>query len=406
VTRTIEEIQDALDAIVDPNPEADAPDLTDEQQSDVEALLAEMEQATARKERIDALTAKVRDGRKVATPALHVKSGPKVKDSIDAAFTAYLRTGQVNADLSELRAAQSEGTATEGGYLVPDSFRQKLVDRKKAFGGLANVVETITTGDGRSLEWPTIDDTANVGEIVSEGGTFSGGADLVFGTANLGAYAYMSGGASGTPLRLSKELVQDAAFDVEGLVANKLGERLGRIQATHLCNGTGVSQPKGITRGLTGSGMYSGASDALVYADFLTAIHAVDPAYRDGGNCRWAFNDTFLKAVRGVLDTNGRPILLDSQASIAGERGGATLLGYPVTIDNSFTSPTATSATVNFGVFGDLTEGYVRREVRGIELLVNPYARMQYRQIEYSAWSRMDATQQNTNAYVALTGTA
>jgi HK97 family phage major capsid protein len=54
-------------------------------------------------------------------------------------------------------------------------------------------------------------------------------------------------------------------------------------------------------------------------------------------------------------------------------------------------------------VFGDLSEGYVIRRVRQIELLVNPYSRMQFRQIEYSCWLRMDAVQQNTAAYSALT---
>jgi len=82
-----------------------------------------------------------------------------------------------------------------------------------------------------------------------------------------------------------------------------------------------------------------------------------------------------------------------------------TLLGYPVTIDQGFSNPAATSTTTNFGVFGDLMAGYVVRNVRQVELLVNPYSRMQQRQIEYSSWFRFDALQQDTNAYTALTGT-
>jgi hypothetical protein len=45
----------------------------------------------------------------------------------------------------------------------------------------------------------------------------------------------------------------------------------------------------------------------------------------------------------------------------------------------------------------------VRRAVRDIEILVNPYSRMNYREIEYTAWARMDGTQQNTSAYTAIT---
>lgn len=399
MSRTIEEIQDALAAIVDAA-EAEERDLTDEEIAEIEAGEAELATARERREKSIAARQRIEDGRKKATPAL--RTSPKTEDTIEAAFTAYLRTGQANADITELRNAQSEGTASEGGYLVPEGFRQKLVDRMKAFGGLANVVEEITTDTGNNLPWPTLDDTANMGEVVEEGGTFSGGADLVFGEASLGAYSYMAGGAGGSPLRISRELVQDAAFDIVSLVTAKLGQRMARIQAPHLVTGTGVKQPLGITRGLTG--IQTAANNALTYRDLLGYVHAVDPAYRASGRCRWAFNDASLQVIRGILDGSNRPILKGFGEGVDGDPGGTTLLGYPVTIDQAFPNFTNNSPTVNWGVFGDLAEGYVIRRVRAVELLVNPYERMANRQITYSAWARLDATQQNTAAYVALTG--
>lgn len=398
---TIEEIQDALTAILDG---AEGRDLTDEEVAQFETLEGNLATAQAQRERTEALRARNAERAKPVTPALHVDR-PK-DDTLDAAFTAYLRTGRENADIQELRAAQSEGVPSEGGFLVPPGFRTRLIEKMKAFGGLAGQTDEITTETGNTLAWPTMDDTANVGEVVDEGGTFSGGADLVFGEDELSAYSYMAGGAGGLPLRLSRELVQDSAFDVVGRVSGALGTRMARIQAQHLVTGNGVKQPKGIVHGRTGVGMYSGASDALVYADFLNVVHSLDPAYREGGQCRWAFNDTFLEAVEGLLDLNGRPLLKTASDGIDGAPSGRTLLGYPVTIDQGFANPSATSATVNFGVFGDLREGYIIRRVRQIELLVNPYSRMANRQIEYSAWARMDALPQNTAAYVVLTGTA
>ncbi len=71
---------------------------------------------------------------------------------------------------------------------MPDGFRKKLVDRMKAFGGLANVVETVTTSTATRCRGRPSTTPRNSGEIVAEGGTFSSGADLVFGTASLGAY--------------------------------------------------------------------------------------------------------------------------------------------------------------------------------------------------------------------------
>jgi HK97 family phage major capsid protein len=313
-------------------------------------------------------------------------------------FRAYLRTGRVNADLTPVNA-QGTSSGPGGGFLVPETFRERLVDRRKAFGGLANVVDTITTTTGENILWPTIDDTANTGEVVDEGGTFTGGADLLFGEANLGAYQYMAGGAGGTPLRLSTRLVSDSAIDIEGLVADKLGMRVARIQAPHWVSGTGVKQPQGIITGKTPVG--SAANTAVTYADLLGWIHSVDPEYRD--SARWAFNDTSLQFLRGIVDSAGRPIIKGSTEGAATGAGGEVLLGYPVTIDQGFSNLNKASGTTVWGVFGDLQEAYVIRQVQDVAVLVNPYARQEYGQIQYSALAWADAVQQNTAAYSTLT---
>jgi HK97 family phage major capsid protein len=224
---TIEEIQARLRAIVDA---ADGRDLTDEEHGEIEGLEADLAAARERRERTLAARKRIEDGEKVVTAAL-VTGAPvqEADNGLDKAFTAYLRTGKENADIQELRAAQSEGTPSEGGFLVPDGFRQKIVERMVEFGGLAEVVDSITTDTGNTLTWLTEDDdTANRAEQVSEGGTMAAGADLAFGKASLGAYSYMAGGTGGLPLRLSRELVQDSAFDIVGRISRKLGERSAR----------------------------------------------------------------------------------------------------------------------------------------------------------------------------------
>jgi HK97 family phage major capsid protein len=395
--RTIEEIQAAMTAVIDG---AAGRSLTDAEVASYETLEAEL--ASTRK--TEEITRRNAAYNTTVIPAgLPRSGGARPVDTIDKAFDHYLRTGKENADLTALLVtnAQSEGSPTEGGYLVPDGFRTKLVDRMKAFGGIGGVVEEITTQTGAPLPWVTVDDTSNVGEIVAEGGTFAGGADLVFGTASLGAYSYMAGGGSATPLRISLELLQDSSIDVQALVSEKLGTRIARIQATHLVRGSGSGEPQGIVDGLTP--VQPAANTGWTYADLLTFIHSVDPAYRENG--RWAFNDQTLRAIRALVDGNNRPLLQPSaDGRASGSPGGETLLGYPVTIDQAFVDLDVDDSTDLCGVFGDLREGYVVRRVRSVEILVNPYTRMANRQIEFTAWARMDAVQQNTNAYVALSG--
>lgn len=389
---TIDEIIEALQVIRDAANDRDLTDEEAERFAQLEADLAVKNRTVQIRSKIDAYMTPVPGS------VIHVAT-PKEDDTLGRAFDHYLRTGKENADLVELRA-QGEAAGSDGGYLVPDGFRNKLIERMKAFGGIANVVETITTATGNPLPWPTVDDTANVGEIVAEGGTFSSGADLVFGNANLGAYKYMAGGGGSLPLRISVELLQDAAFDVQGLVTRKLGERIARIQSTHLISGTGVYQPKGIVHGL--SGFQMAANTAITYDDLVNITHAVDPAYRE--SARWAMNDTTLGVIQKIKDSHGDPIWRPSTADMGTGLGESTLMGYPVTIDQGFATYVPNSATVNWGVFGNLPEGYVVRRVRDVALLVNPWTRQANGQVEFAAWARMDATQQNTNAYTAITG--
>jgi HK97 family phage major capsid protein len=385
---TVEDILAALQAILD---EAGAEPLTDDQVERYETLEGQLK-STQRNEEIQKRHAAYKT---VVTPAVHVGTAKK-DETLERAFDHYLRTGKENQDIVELRA-QSVGTDSAGGFLVPDTMRDKLTERLKAFGGLASAVETITTTAGEPLRWPTLDDTANSGVIASEGtAPGSGGADLVFGEKVLGAFKYVAPGASQLPLRLSVELLQDANYDVQGLVTRKLGERIARKQAVDWVSGAGTTLPFGITTGTSGTAF---TSVGITYAELVAAVHEVDPEYRM--NAKWSFNDATLAKIESIVDTTGRPILNDSTQGVSVGPQNKTLLGYPVVIDQAF--PTYTDGGTNkWGVFGDLAAGYVIRRVRDLQLIVNPYARANEGQVEYTLWARADGVPQDTNAYRVL----
>lgn len=344
-------------------------------------------------------------GNAIGMPTL-LPPQPKGDDARTAAFEAYIRTGQVNTDLIEgATFAQGEGSPTAGGYLVPDGFRPKLVDRKVHFGGFLSSVERFTTADGVSLPWPTVDDTANVGEIVAEHATIASGDDLVFGTGNsLGAYMFMSGGASNTPLRVSRQLLQDSSIDIQALVFDKLEQRIERLKASLAVRGTGSGQPLGVDY-TTSIQVELASGNAVTYAKLNSLIHTVDPDYRAGAS--WHFNDTTLGVIEAVLDTNGRPLIKDSTASMGSAASGPTLLGYPIVIDSAWpdiANNTDDAALSGWGAFGNMRESYVWRDVAGLEIIADPYARKGYAEIEYIAFSRADGTIQNRYAYGVISG--
>lgn len=396
-TRTIEDILAELQAIID---SADGRSLTDDECTQYEAL--ETELATAQRD--SAIRARQQAYQAPAASAIGGIVAPaKTDNGLEDAFENYLRTGKPNADISDLQVtnAQSAGTGSEGGYTVPTGFRSKLVERMKEYGGIATVAEEVVTATGVPLPWPTIDDTSNTGEVVTEGGTHSSGADLVFGNKALSAYEYQTGGSGSTPLRISWTLLQDSAFDLPSLIARKLGERLARAQSAHLATGNGAGQPLGLVHGLTG---IEPADDTagLKYNDLLTFIHSVDRAYRRNGV--WVFNDSSLKTIAQIKDANGDPLWRSMTATIGDSPYDGALLGFPYIVDQGLPDIDIDNNAVNWGAFGDIREGYVIRRVRDVQLVVNPWSRAANRQTEFTAWARMDATQQNTNAYVALCG--
>lgn len=386
----IEQIMAKMSAIV-ARSDAEKRSLTDDEVVEYEGLEADL--AKARKD-VEVRSRHTAYTTPVTTPVVQTgdKSGD---DTLERAFDHYLRTGQRNSDLVELRA---QGTASDaaGGYLVPDGFRTRLIERMRSIGGMANHAETIVTESGSPLTWPTVDDNVS-GEIVAEHATGTEGADIVFGTGSLGAYKYMSLGANDLPLRVSVELLQDAAFDVTGLLTRIMGKRIARAQAADFATGDGTGEPLGILVGTPDVVLASG--DEITYAKLLDVVHSIDPDYREGA--KWVFNDTTLKSVRLMEDGNQRPLWLPSTGGIGDSLPGGTLLGYPVVIDSSFPN---VGDNVNFAAFGDIEEAYVIRRVRDVTLVVDPYGRAANGEVQFTAWARADGTIQNPNAYAILAG--
>lgn len=388
---SIEEILAALAAIIE---QAGAEPLTDEQAREYEELETKLRSAQR-----DAQIRARQTAYQTPVPGRPVTAtAPAGDDPLTRAFERWVRSG--GKDEVELRA-QSEAVPSEGGYLVPTSYRDKLVEAMSAFGGLADVVEVVSTSTGDNLEWPTVSD-AGTAAITAEGAQMVTGADLVFGSANLGAYKYSTVGANSEPLRISVELLQDSRIDVKALVTRKFAERIQRKQAAHWATGSGVSEPLGILTTtadvelVTANTMYDAANG---YAKLLEIEDALDSSYL--ANARWVMNRTVWSQIRRIVDTAGRPLVLENAQSGIGGKVERTLLGYPVVIDEGFPSP---ADDVNFLVFGDVREGYVIRRVADTTMLVDPYSRGKYGQVEMTGWARADGTIQNRASFVVLKG--
>ncbi len=387
---TVDEILEALQAIIEgaKTENGEERPLTDEEAERYEELEGKLNMARRSAEIRSRQAAYV-----APRPGLLVNAAP-AEDPEMRALEDWVRNGGRGWPNAEYRA-QSVGTNTAGGYLVPAGFRAKMIERMKMYGGIAEAVETITTSEGNSLSYPTLDDTANVGEIVAEGGTFAAGADLVFGTRTLTAYKYMAGGAGNLPLKVSWELLQDSAYPVLDNLARILGTRIARVQAVHWATGTGTGQPQGIVTPIATSGTIA----TLDYAALLATVQFLDAAYWQGA--RWLMNQATWATIQGLVDTTGRPLINPGDAGIGGQIGGQTLLGFPVVIDQAMPSK---AVGAKFLAFGDLSEAYVIRRVKDVTLVTLNELYAANGQTGFMAWARADGAVQNPNAIVVRTG--
>jgi HK97 family phage major capsid protein len=297
------------------------------------------------------------------------------------AFLAYLRHGPRHmtpeqiALLGEQRAL-GVGSGAAGGYTVPAGFRAIITETMKSFGGIRRLAEVISTTSGQPMPWPTNDDTGNVGELLAEN-TQLNEQDVTFGQKSLGAYPFNS-----KIVRVSVYLLQDSGIDIEGFLGRKLGQRIGRAQATYWATGTGTNQPQGAVTGATqGKVGAAGQTTSVTYDDLVDLVYSVDSAYRDGA--AFVMHDTTIAKVRKLKDSTGQPLWQPSV--MAGQPD--TLLGFPVVSDAAIPQMAANAKSI---LFGNFRAGYVIRDVADVSLLRLEERYADFLQVGFLAFVRSD----------------
>lgn len=312
------------------------------------------------------------------------------EERYNKAFRNFLRGKKVETsedrELLEARA-QTAGVDTEGGFLVEDTMMNRIIEQLKAFGGVRESVNVISTAKGAALRWPTLDDTANEGELVGELGPVTS-EDLVFGEANIGAHVYSS-----KSIPISWVLMQDSEFDIVSLVTSALVTRLGRITNRHFTTGTGTGQPTGLVTGAT-SALTAASATAVTYDELLSLVYSLDPAYMN--NVGFMFNHTSAGELRKIVDGDGnkawQPSLKDGEPD--------RLLGYGITKNQHMPNMEASNAAILFGNFND---AYMVRDVRDVSMIRLDETLAKQLQSEFFGWMRTDGTVINASAYRALT---
>ena len=278
----------------------------------------------ARMERMEAMDAELSKPvsapitEKPATAKVEIKVGT-ASDSYKDAFWNVTRAKDVVP--YEVRNALQAGVDSEGGYTVPDEFMRVLVQALREANivrGHANVVNT----SGGSTKIPVVATKGTASWIDEEG--LIPESDDVFGQQTIDAHKV------GTIIKVSEELLNDSAFDLENYFASEFARRIGDKEEDAFFNGNGEKKPLGILADKGGAevGVTAAAGTAITAEEIISLFYSVKAPYRK--NAIWVFNDATMAAIRKLKGNDGQ--FLWQKALHEGDH--ETLLGKPV-----FTSP-------------------------------------------------------------------
>lgn len=332
--------------------------------------------------RLDALEEEIKHIAIKAGRPMLAGGGPMANDAetktLRGAITALLSGDQAKANtlFSECKA-MSAGTDPSGGYLVHTQFSDtmtKVMAERSPFYRLARKVQ-LDSGD--TFEEPVDKDSAEatwVGETTARTDTT---------TPELANFRVELNEITAMP-KATQKLVDIASIDVLAWLTEKVGDAFAVTEGTAYHTGDGIIKPKGILTYTTAatadatrtwgqlehiatgaSGAFPTSSVSVNPADVLVdVVGALKAQYR--ANARWLMNKLTAARVRKLKDADGRHVWLDSLVASQ----PATLLGYPVEIDESMPDVSAGSLSI---AFGDFAKGYTIVERPGTKFLTDPY---------------------------------
>lgn len=388
--------------------EQDNRDFTGEEKASYDRMESELDELGARLDRMAKINDRDEAFGRVDRPHLgdsHA-AGPDSRADYASAFSAWVRGEVMDSDQQRtlrsgfdpdaVKMAAAVGTGSAGGYTVPPEFRDRFVEVQKYYGPMLQEAEVITTDTGANLQWPTNDDTANVGAILAENSQVTE-QDTTFGTASLDAYLYTS-----KLVRASLQFLQDNAVQADSWLPERLGVRVGRILNQHFTTGTGTAQPDGIvtsaTVGVTGSGSFA-STGGISYDNLVDVVESLDPAYGGGAGLKWMAHQSARKAIRKLKDSQNRPLWEPSLQAGAPD----SVLGYPLVINNDMATMATSSKSL---LFGNIRQAYVVRIVRGLTVLRLSERYADYLQVGFLGFERADGTLQDGAAVRVFQTTA
>ncbi len=270
-----------------------------------------------------AFEAEVAERGGILTEAPAVKKITKMDGDHDggAAFMHWAKTGSANYyTKGNLKAALQEGSATEGGVLVPEGLHETIIAKRDdlSVARTAGAMVIQTTVD--SVQVPSENATGGFALTAEEGAanqdepTFTSNAIPVYRFSNL--------------TKCSQELLDDEKTSLEGFLADMWGRSAADVENEYFLKGTGSSQPQGVLVG-GNAALTLDSATTIASSEIPELFFLLPGAYANEGDAvAWATNQSTLGVIRGLT---GNDFMFMPTPMGSGARGpGQVLYGAPV----------------------------------------------------------------------------
>ena len=255
----------------------------------------------------------------------------RASDAYAKAMLTAMRSG-----FHQVSDILQEGTDANGGYLVPEEWDSRLIDKLTEENIFRSLATTITTSGEHKIN---IAGTKPAAAWIEEGEALTFG-DATFDQIVLDAHKLH------VAIKVTEELLYDNAFNLENYIIDQFGKAFGNAEEDAFLNGSGTGKPTGIFADKGGGVTAVTLSGTkLATDDILTLIYALKRPYRK--NACFILNDSTLAAIRKLKDNNQAYIWQPSYQAGEPDR----LCGYPVRTSAYAPALAAGKAAIAFGDF-------------------------------------------------------
>ena len=357
-------------------------------------------------ERIAADLAKMQaaiDAETAARAASQMGAGERKIDDPDysSRFSAFFRDGAEEGAIkaaqrsSPVRAAMTEGSSANGGYVTPVEWDRTITGRLKLISPIRQnaKVQAISTVGFSKVYTDRVIGSGWVGETAPRPATV---------TPGMTSLAYSIGEMYAMP-NASQDFLDDALVNIEEWLAGEVDTEFARQEGIAFLTGTGTNMPTGILTYVTGMAnaavhpfgaiatVNSGAAAAYTSDQIITMIYVLPMMY--SANAKFFGNRTSLAALMKLKNGQGNYLWQPSF-----QAGTPSTLNAQPWVDVPDMPNVAANAIAL--LYGDMATTYLVIDRQGTRVLRDPYTNKPF--VQFYTTKRVGGGLLNPDAMKAM----